>query len=141
MVMIIPHALVRQLSMSGAWYQIIENLGWAAFGVVAYIGAVYLVGRVWGGNPDWGEVFTVMCYTYAAAIAAAIVLVPAILLTTIIFAHYATGVLVIAEAIWLVIINIKAVKVVNGFGTAKAFVIVVLAFVVSFALPLMPYFT
>ena len=149
LLMIIPYSVVLQLGTSGAGYQIIESLGWAAFGVVAYIGAVYLIGIVWSGNPNWMKVFTVMCYTYAAAIAAAIVLVPAILLTSIIFlifgAYYATGVLMIAEVAWLVIINIKAVKVVNGFGTAKAFVIVVLAFMVfgvlSLALPLTPYLT
>lgn len=39
-----------------------------------------------------------------------------------------------AVVVWVVIVTIKAVKVVNGFGTAKAFGIIVLAFVSSAAL-------
>lgn len=122
-------------SSLGDRYQIIENLGWAALSIVAYAGVVYLVGRVWGGNYNLRKVFTVMFYTSAADIAVAIVLVPVQLLIP--FGASIPAVLIAAA--WVLIIHIKAVKVVNGFGTAKAFAIVVLARVCFIALLILPY--
>lgn len=147
LLVILPNALITALSVvtfPGAFdtashavaYSVAANLGVNALSAIAYVGIIYLSGRVWGGNFNWRTVFTVIFYTYAIEIPAVFVVVAVGLLSIPLGLYMLTPTLAAtaAVAVWVIIITIKAVKVVNGFSTAKAFGIIVLAFVGSVAL-------
>ena len=99
--------------------------GLAILAVVAYAGTVYLIGRALGGNKSWRKVLTVLFYASIVGIPAGAVLSLQFLLPPS-FLGVALGMMV-AVSIWAVIICVKAVKVLNGFGTAKAFGIMILS--------------
>ncbi len=117
-------------------YLVAATLGVNALSAIAYAGIIYLSGRAWGGNSNWRKVFTVIFYTYVIEIPAVFVVVAVVLLSIPLGLYMISPTLTatVAVVVWVVIITIKAVKVVNGFGTAKAFGIIVLAFVGSVAL-------
>lgn len=117
-------------------YSVAASLGVNALSAIVYAGIICLSGRAWGGNSNWRKVFTVIFYTYVIEIPAVFVVVAVGLLSTPLGPYMMMPTLAATAAmvVWVVIITIKAVKVVNGFGTAKAFGIIVLAFVGSVAL-------
>lgn len=144
---ILPNALIPVLSVvifPGAFdttsyvvaYSVAASLGLNALSAIAYAGVIYLSGRVWGGNFNWRKVFTVIFYTYVIEIPAVFVVVTLGLLNIPLGLYMITPTLAatVAVVVWMVVITIKAIKVVNGFGTAKAFGIIVLAFMGSAAL-------
>ena len=100
-----------------------------ALGTIAYAGTIYLIGRAFGGNKSWRKVLTVVFYVD-------IIWIP---LTAGLFLSSLTspglqivgGILVIVFFIWVIIVEIKAVKVLNGFGTAKAIGILILSWVIQ----------
>ena len=147
LLVILPNALITTLSVAifpGAFdatsydvaYSVAATLGVNALSAIAYAGIIYLSGRTWSGNSNWRKVFTVIFYTYVIEIPAVFVVVTVTLLSIPLGLYMMSPTLVatVAVVVWVVIITIKAVKVVNGFGTAKAFGIIVLAFVGSVAL-------
>ena len=144
---ILPNALITVLSavtFPGAFdttsyavaYSVAANLGLNALSTAAYAGIIYLSGRAWGGNSNWRKAFTVIFYTYVIEIPAVFVVVAVTLLSIPLGLYMITPTLAATAAVvvWVVMVTIKAVKVVNGFGTAKALGIIVLAFVGSVAL-------
>lgn len=140
---ILPSALTTALSAAISpdafdtlAYSVAADIGLTALGAAAYTGIIYLSGRRWGGNSNWRKVLSVIFFTYVIEIPAAFVVVAVTLLSIPLGLYMITPTMAVsaAAAVWVVIITIKAVKVVNGFGTAKAFGIIVLAFVSSAAL-------
>ena len=120
---------------------------------------IYFIGRMLGGSRNWRKVFSVVFHTYVlvfpmiATLAALALLMPGpplwdllaamdeplppesgadALIAESLFYYIALVILVaVAFAAWILVVSVKAVKTVNGFGTAKAFGVVVLATVVS----------
>ena len=116
---------------------VVAGIGVTILGTVAYVGITYLIGRALGGNKNWRKVLTVLFY-------ANIIYIPA---TIIYFVQYAPGsflflsfvwwagyITAIVFVIWLVVVHVKAIKVLNGFGTAKAFGILILPWVIQLSL-------
>ena len=101
------------------------GFGLTILGIVASAGTIYLIGKALGGNKSWRKVFTVVFYIEAVAIPLA---VASFLLSFLpISLQGAAFAMLIAVLVWAFIIGIKAIKVLNGFGTAKAFGILVLS--------------
>lgn len=101
------------------------SFGLTIIGIVASAGTLYIIGKALGGNRNWRKVFTVIFYAEVVGIpmVAASVLLSLLPLSL----QGAAFVMMIAVLIWAVIIGVKAVKVLNGFGTAKAFGILILS--------------
>ena len=100
-------------------------------GIVASAGTIYLIGKALGGNKDWRKVFTVIFYIEAIGIP----LVAASFLLSFlpISLQGAAFAMLIAVLIWGIIIGTKAIKVLNGFGTTKAFGILMLSALIHLA--------
>lgn len=103
--------------------------GLTVLGVVANAGTIYLIGRALGGNKNWRKVLTVLFYVNIVGIPSATVSSASSLLPP--GLQGVAFVMVAAILAWVVIINVKAVKVLNGFGTAKAFGILILSGIVQ----------
>ena len=118
----------------------------------------YFIGKKLGGNTSWKKVFSVLFYTYVPVIPMMTALsVLAFLmwgsLTGIDPSHlmasdaddeeifslispilgYASLMIIVAIGfvIWIFVVSVKAVKTVNGFGTAKAFGLIILVMIIS----------
>ena len=118
----------------------------------------YFIGKKLGGNTNWKKVFSVLFYAYVPVIP--MMLVFSILtflmwgsLTAIdpsyLMAHDTddekifsligpvlayVGLMLVAAigfVVWIFVVSVKAVKTVNGFGTAKAFGLIVLVMIIS----------
>ena len=120
---------------------------------------IYFIGKKLGGNANWKKVFSVIFYAYVPVIPMMIVLSTLVFLmwsslTAIDPAHimesdimdedrllsligpilgYAGLILIAAIAfmIWIFVVSVKAIKTVHGFGTAKAFGLLILVIMVS----------
>ena len=101
------------------------SFGLTIIGIVASAGTLYIIGKALGGNKSWRKVFTVIFYAEVVGIpmVAASVLLSLLPLSL----QGAAFVMMIAVLVWAIIIGVKAVKVLNGFGTAKAFGILILS--------------
>ena len=99
--------------------------------VVANACTVYLIGRALGGNKSWRKVLTVLFYMSIIWIPVATASSTSSLLPFDL--QGVAFVMVVAILTWAIIINVKAVKVLNGFGTAKAFGILILSEIVQMA--------
>ena len=104
---------------------IVAGFGLTILGIVATACTIYLIGKTLGGNRSWRKVFTVIFYIEVIGIP----MVAASLLLSLlpISLQGAAFAMLIAVSIWAVIIGIKAIKVLNGFSTAKAFGILMLS--------------
>jgi hypothetical protein len=118
----------------------------------------YFIGKKLGGNTSWKKVFSVLFYTYVPVIPMmAVMSILAFLmwgsLTGIDPSHLMTSdaddeeilsligpvlgyaglmvVVAIGFVIWIFVVSVKAVKTVNGFGTAKAFGLIILVMIIS----------
>lgn len=106
--------------------------GSTILGSVIAAGTIYVIGRGFGGNKSWRKVFTVIFYAeiiWIPVAAASLLLslsssLPSLSLQAVV------GTVALAAVVWSVIVIVKAVKVLNGFGTAKAFGILILSVVV-----------
>ena len=119
---------------------------------------VYFIGKKLGGSTNWKKVFSVCFYAYVPAIPMMIVLSTLVFLmwsslTAIDPAHimesdmdedrllsligpvlgYAGLIFIAAIAfmIWIIVVSVKAIKTVHGFGTAKAFGLLILVIIIS----------
>ena len=119
---------------------------------------IYFVGKKLGGNKDWKPVFSVNFHVNVLVIPMMMVLSILIFLMlgslssidisslteaglgedqvltlmTPLFGY--VGLLmgfILAFGIWIIVVSVKAIKVINGFGTAKAFGIFILAVIIS----------
>lgn len=118
----------------------------------------YFIGKKLGGNTSWKKVFSVLFYAYVPVIPMMVVMsVLAFLMwgsltgidPSLLMTHntdeeeilsligpvlgYAglMAVVAIGFGIWIFVVSVKAVKTVNGFGTAKAFGLIVLVIIIS----------
>ena len=105
------------------------SFGLAVLGTAAGAGTIYLVGRAFGGNKSWRKALTVLFYTVIVWIPTAAVQTMSSLQSPSLQAVVGTAAL--AALAWAVILSVKAVKVLNGFGTAKAFGILVLSCIIQ----------
>lgn len=101
------------------------SFGLTIIGIVASAGTLYIIGKALGGNRNWQKVFTVIFYAEVVGIP---MVVASVLLSLLpLSLQGAAFVMMIAVLVWAVIIGVKATKVLNGFGTAKAFGILILS--------------
>ena len=107
------------------------SFGLTIMGIVASAGTLYIIGKALGGNKSWQKVFTVIFYTEVVGIplAAASVLLSLLPLS---LQGAAFGIIIVV-LIWAIILSVKAIKVLNGFGTTKAFGILVLSGLIQLA--------
>ena len=128
-------------------------------GMVSFV-TLYFVGKKLGGNANWKKVFSVILHTYVPVIPMMIVLSVLVFLmwgslaeidpSHLMFTDadeeqvlsamgpmlvYAllVGVFAIAFMVWIIIISVKAIKVVEGFETGKAFGLLILVMIVASA--------
>ena len=112
------------------------SFGLTILGAAAGAGTIYLVGRAFGGNKSWRKALTVLFYTGIVWIPAAAVQP----MTSIQFPglQAVVGAVALAALAWAVILSVKAVKVLNGFGTAKASGILVLSCIIYLVVLIIP---
>ena len=116
---------------------IATNISVGILGSFVSAAVIYLLGRLLGGNKNWKQVFSAIFYTGIIAIP---ILVSSMLVgQTASSASAFSGLLLwmvflVPAIVWMAIVMVKAVKVVNGFGTAKAFGLTVLAAVITAAI-------
>ena len=118
----------------------------------------YFIGKKLGGNTDWKKVFSVLFYAYVPVIPMMAVLSVLVFLMwgsltaidpSFLMAPDADeeetfsligpvlgyvglmAIVAIGFIVWIFIVSVKAVKTVNGFGTAKAFGLIVLVIIIS----------
>lgn len=119
---------------------------------------IYFVGKKLGGNKDWKPVFSVSLHVNVLVIPMMMIISillflmlgslssvdvsslteaeldedQVLTLLTPLFGY--VGLLmgvVLAFGIWIIVVSVKAIKVINGFGTAKAFGLLILSIIVS----------
>lgn len=94
----------------------------AAFGLggMLMLAAVtFYLGRGLGGSDNWLQVFSVIFYAHVVAICMAIAFM---IESSLSFPNQvAYSIIQLAFMIWMIIVITKAIKVVNGFSTGKAF--------------------
>ena len=124
-------SLMPGIDAQGQIVYVVASFGQAILQIVIIAGTFYLIGRAFGGNKNWRKVCTVIFYT-------AIILVPTSALVSLLsslppsllpaFSSVGLHVMMgIPVFVWVVIIHVKTIKVLNGFGTAKAFGILILS--------------
>ena len=128
-------------------------------GIVSFV-ALYFIGKKIGGNTNWKKVFSVIFHTYVPVIPMMIVLSvlvflmwdslaeidPSYLMSTDVddeqvlsvigpMVAYAilVGVFAIAFMVWIIVISVKAIKIVDGFETGKAFGLLILVMIIASA--------
>jgi len=126
-------------------------------GVVS-VAMFYFIGKKIGGNTNWKKVFSVIFYTHVPVIPMMMMILILMFLmwsslATIDSSHFMAldadeeqilslfgpmigyAVLIAVVAIvfvpWIFVVSIKAVKTVNGFGTLKAFGLIILVMIIS----------
>ena len=128
-------------------------------GIVSFV-SLYFIGKKLGGNTNWKKVFSVIFHTYVPVIPMMIVLSLLVFLMWISLAEinpsYLTspnldeeqvlsviapmliyailvGVFAIAFMVWIIVISVKAIKIVDGFETGKAFGLLILVMIIASA--------
>ena len=128
-------------------------------GIVSFV-ALYFIGKKIGGNTNWKKVFSVIFHTYVPVIPMMITLSVLVFLMWSSLAEtdpsylispdvdeeqdlsaigpmliYAilVGVFAIAFMVWIIVISVKAIKIVNGFDTGKAFGLLILVMIIASA--------
>ena len=128
-------------------------------GIVSFV-ALYFIGKKLGGNKNWKKVFAVIFHTYVPVIPMMIIISvfvflmwsalaevdPSYLISEdideeqmlselghmLVFAIL-VGASAIAFMVWIIIISVKAIKIVNGFETGKAFGLLILVMIITSA--------
>ena len=125
-----------------------------------FISAVlfYFIGKKIGGNTNWKKVFSVIFHTHFPLIPMSVILSILLFLMLNSIASIDSSLLIeldedeeqtlslighmlgyvglfvivaIAFVVWIFVVSVKAVKTVNGFGTAKAFGLIILVMIIS----------
>ena len=137
---------------------VILVMGSGVLGGVVSAGLLYFIGKKIGGNNNWKKVFTVFFHTYVPTIPLFIIIFILFFLMLDSFTEIDPlffqmlsgdedkilsllgptlgymGMLVLVTivfVIWLFIISVKAVKILNGFGTGKAFGLIILVMFIT----------
>jgi hypothetical protein len=128
-------------------------------GIVSFV-ALYFIGKKLGGNTNWKKVLSVIFHTYVPVIPMMIIISVLVFLMwgslagidpshlmspnvdeeqvlsaigpMLVYAIF-LGVFAIAFMIWIIVISVKAIKIVNGFETGKAFGILILVMIITSA--------
>ena len=103
--------------------------GLTAMGAVTTACTTYLIGRALGGNKIWRKVFTVLFYTGVVWIPVFAVSYLISLLSSDL--QDVAFVMLVPILVWAIVITIKAIRVLNGFGTARAFGVMVLSWIIQ----------
>ncbi|MYG32925.1 MAG: hypothetical protein F4202_02855 [Cenarchaeum sp. SB0677_bin_16] len=105
---------------------------------LVFVTLTWLVGRVWGGNPHWRKVFSVLfCKNIVYILASAIIIVmwqsssftagtpwtDSLVAISLFLPISPLTIILLGLIIWMIILVIKAIKVVHGFDTGKAVVV------------------
>ena len=119
---------------------------------IIFIALIYLFGKVFSGNTSWRKVFSTIFYSHVFVIPMFVILMALMLLDgpglgkfispvsaselidgfwTFITFWIALFVIMIAFAVWGIVLLVKAIKIVNGFGTAQTLVLIVVAGLVT----------
>ena len=128
-------------------------------GIVSFV-TLYFIGKKLGGNTNWKKVFSVIFHTYVPVIPMMIIISvlvflmwgslaeisPSYLMSpdadeeqvlSVIGPMLAYAILIAVFAIvfmvWIIVISVKAIKVVNGFDTGKAFGLLILVMIIASA--------
>jgi len=123
-----------------------------------YIVLFYFIGKKIGGNTNWKKVFSVIFHTHVPLIPMSVILSILVFLMMDSIASIDSSLLMeldedeeqilsligpmlgyvglfviaaIAFVVWIFVVSVKAVKTVNGFGTAKAFGLIILVMIIS----------
>ena len=118
----------------------------------------YFIGKKIGGNTNWKKVFSVIFHTHVPLIPMSVILSILLFLMMDSIASIDSSLLIeldedeeqilfligpmlgyvglfvtvtIAFVVWIFVVSVKAVKTVNGFGTAKAFGLIILVMIIS----------
>ena len=118
----------------------------------------YFIGKNIGGNTNWKKVFSVIFHTHVPLIPMSVILSILLFLMMDSIASIDSSLLIeldkdeeqilsligpmlgyvglfvtvtIAFVVWIFVVSVKAVKTVNGFGTAKAFGLIILVMIIS----------
>jgi len=118
----------------------------------------YFIGKKIGGNTNWKKVFSVIFHTHVPLIPMSVILSILLFLMMDSIASIDSSLLMeldedeeqilsligpmlgyvglfvtvtIAFVVWIFVVSVKAVKTVNGFGTAKAFGLIILVMIIS----------
>ena len=118
----------------------------------------YFIGKKLGGNTNWKKVFSVLFYTYVPVIPMMMIMSVLVFLmwssiTAIDPSYLMTpnadaeeifsligpalgyvglmAIVAIGFVVWVFVISVKAIKTLNGFGTAKAFGLIILVIIIS----------
>ena len=100
-------------------------------GTLMFATVTFYLGRGLGGSDNWLQVFSVIFYAHAVAVCIAIAFMVWSSLNF--YDHTVYSIILLAFAIWMIVVFTKAIKVVNGFSTGKAFGVMVVS-VVSVAI-------
>jgi hypothetical protein len=126
-------------------------------GIISFV-ALYFIGKKLGGNTNWKKVFSVIFHTYVPVIPMMIILSVLVFLMwgslaeinltyllspdvdeeevlsaigSMISYAILLGVFAIVFMVWIIVISVKAIKIVNGFDTGKAFGILILVMIIA----------
>jgi hypothetical protein len=140
------------------WTDVILFVGMSIIsGIISNV-LFYFIGKKLGGNTNWKKVFSVLFYTYVPAIPMTIIMAVLVFLmwgslTAIDPSHLMESntdgeeifsligpvlgyvglmaIVAIGFLVWVFVVSVKAVKILNGFGTAKAFALIILVIIIS----------
>ena len=128
-------------------------------GIVSFV-ALYFIGKKLGGNKNWKKVFSVIFHTYVPVIPMMIIISVLVFLLWISLAEIdpsylmsddvneeqllpelvpmlsfaiLVGIFAIAFMVWIIVISVKAIKIVNEFETGKAFGLLILVMIITSA--------
>ena len=103
----------------------------AILGAFTIAGIPYLIGRALGGNKSWRKGLTVLFYASILWIPTTITYFVPDTSESLSSVWHAISSIALLFFIWVVVVHVKAIKVLNGFGTARAFGILVLSWVIQ----------
>ena len=145
-IVVIPYGIAFGYEGKPDWGQSLSHLASVLVsGAVAPL-IVHMVGRRLGGSPHWKQTFVVL---FHANVLLAVAVVPVAALALVAYMEsdtqydisalqddvpyaYAYYSIVVVISAWILVVTVKATKVVHSFGTAKAFGVIVLSIGTSY---------
>ncbi len=145
-VIAVPYEIIYENTGELGWTPFLANMASVlASGVVSTL-VVHLAGRRLGGSQNWKQTFVTLFHVHVLLVVAAVAVgaiwvavPPSDLQHSVLtlqqdiglaLAYYAV---VVAVSAWIIVLSVKAIKVVHAFGTAKAFGLLVLSVVAAYA--------
>lgn len=140
-IVIIPYGVAFGYDGESDWGLSLRHLAAILVGGAIAPLVVHLVGRWWGGSPHWKQTFVALFHANAILVVAVVPVAALVLVASVesgtqydvsalqydvpyAYAYYS---IVVAISAWVLVVTVKATKVVHSFGTAKAFGVIVLS--------------